>query len=728
MSNIKPIKPSFVFGYWRPWNENSNIIDSYLDYSKDVSLVKYGADTVGKYINYASKEQVQAINQLGKAIGMGLDVLSNQMSDISNKLGFLNRNMDIQIEQQKLSNLLLENIAELLRVPDSEKERQHSIELGIKFFVNATKDSDLYADALEELLNAETLMKQDYFVLHRIGCIYLYAEKYINPEKALDYFLRAAKYASIESDPEAMRLVNALSGNFTLYKIIIEDYGNAINFLSRMESAIKSKYKGKLPFLTEIIEANAKGIKAADVSYSFLDFLETISYSLTEYEDLIKGIVTNNSVKKKIQDSLQEAQSGISKKEAQGYFEDFEELGLKTKIIPLIKQSDEINVSEIKHLAANSYEKAAFAAYVLGRFEDAVNYQTKALKFDKDPQNRFLLSKYQVRNSNIQEAIVNLSECIDQLPTLAIAAFKEIDLINEPEVIKLITEKNDAIDNKIKQLTLKWKTVESTKANEVIYELTELSQKSYEIKIADFNKYEKEGNTINTGITELEANIDAYINEIKKTTYCTFDADKIQKIIKELQLAKDLPLEKMQAAFHKVKKYTDADILRIGSHYGGGIVIWLDNSGKHGLVCANKDFGEAVVWGGSGEIGANGNGIADGSGMANTKKIVELASWYIEKGFFSSTKTPASTAARICLESNHNDYNDWYLPTIKELDLLYEYRDIVGGFAGNDYWSSTAEKSNFDFANYKYFSNGHEDFYGKGIRYNKYAVRAMRAF
>ena len=48
MSNITPTKPSFVFGYWRPWKENSNLFDSYLDYTKDVSLVKYGADTVGK--------------------------------------------------------------------------------------------------------------------------------------------------------------------------------------------------------------------------------------------------------------------------------------------------------------------------------------------------------------------------------------------------------------------------------------------------------------------------------------------------------------------------------------------------------------------------------------------------------------------------------------------------------------------------------------------------------
>ena len=215
MSNINTITPSFTLGYWRPWKQDSKLIDSYLDYLRDTSLVRYGADTIGDYINQASAEQVSAINNLGQTIGRGMNTLQRELSEVNDNLTFINRNLDIQIEQQRLSNLLLQDISKLLRVPDSEKERQHSIELGVKFFVNAQKDADLYTDALEELSKAESLMKQDYFVLHRIGCIYLYAEKYVDPEKALDYFLKAAKYASLESNPDAARLVNVLINNIS---------------------------------------------------------------------------------------------------------------------------------------------------------------------------------------------------------------------------------------------------------------------------------------------------------------------------------------------------------------------------------------------------------------------------------------------------------------------------------------------------------------------------------
>jgi hypothetical protein len=604
MSNITPHTPSFVFGYWRPWKENSNLFDSYLDYARDTSLVKYGADTVGKYINQASNEQVQAINHLGQAIGMGMNGLSNQMSDVNESLVFLNRNIDIQIEQQKLSNLLLENIAELLRVPDSEKERQRSIELGVKFFVNASKDSDLYADALEELLKAETLMKQDYFVLHRIGCIYLYVEKYINPEKALEYFIRAAKYASVESDSRAARLANVLTNNF-----------NTVN--------------------SEV----------------------------------------NNSEK---------------------------QIGL---------------------LAADSYEKAAFASYILGKFTDAVNYQSKAWKFNNITQNQFLLAKYQVRNREISEGVKNLNRCIEDEPVFAIAAFKEIDLINEPEVLNLISNKNHKIESEINKLIEDWKKVMSTEASSVLEELYELSQKSYEIKVSRLNSLKNKEKEINQNIGTLDSKIDSYISLVRETIFCTFDGVAKQAILDELMKAKHLPLEKMQQKFDAIKKKVVSDKLKIGSIYAGGIVFFIDKTGKNGLVCAENDFGKAV-WGGAGEIGAKGNGIADGSGLRNTKIIVEQASWF-NKGFFSISKTPAPTAARLCLESNHNGFKDWYLPTQNELILIYKNlkKTKIENSESAYYWSST-ESSNSSAWFYRFDIGGRFT----NFKSNPYYVRAVRVF
>ena len=57
-------------------------------------------DIIGKYMSVASKEQIQAIGQLGVAIGRWLNVLSEQFTEIDSSLRFVNRKLDIQIEQQ----------------------------------------------------------------------------------------------------------------------------------------------------------------------------------------------------------------------------------------------------------------------------------------------------------------------------------------------------------------------------------------------------------------------------------------------------------------------------------------------------------------------------------------------------------------------------------------------------------------------------------------------------
>jgi len=566
MSKLMTSKPSYVFGYWRPWNEDSKMIDSYLDYTRDTSLVKYGADTLGKYINQASKEQVQAINHLGETIGRGLNVLSNQMLDINDSLMFLNRNLDIQIEQQKLSNLLLQNIADLLRIPNSEKERQHSIELGIKFFVNASKDADLYADSLEELLKAESLMKQDYFVLHRIGCIYLYVKSYINPEMALDYFVRAAKYASVESDSNAARLANALTSNF-----------NTVN--SKLNKSDKN----------------------------------------------------------------------------------------------------------IRLLASDSYEKAAFAAYVLGRFDQAELFQQKALELGPSAESNFLLAKYTIRNGRIKEGVKFLDIAISLNPKLELGVFKELDLISELEVRNLLKYKNADIDSKIIALQDNLKSINSLAVVDISTSLNSLLKETYEVKVARLHHFENEGKSIIQNIISLQNQIDNYLGKIKKRTFCTLKEDGIQNIIKEFTQAKSFSYEKMKISFDKLTGLIEEDTLRIGAKCAGGIVFYLNESKRLGLVYSEKGLGEAP-WGNYRFIRAYEDGIANGSGISNTKRIVEKGS---SQGLFNLKRM--NTAARLCLESRHNGYNDWYLPTIDELKVLYENISPLKNFRIKSFgcvWSS----------------------------------------
>ena len=582
MSNITPTLPSFTLCYWKPWKENANLFNSYLDYYKDKSLAKYSADIVGSYIDQASKEQVSAIDDLGQKIGMGLNVLSNQLADIDFRLTVLNKQLDIQIAQTQITNLLLENIGELLRVPDSQKERQHCIELGLKFFVNAQKDDDLFADALEELKKAEELMRQDYFVLHRIGLIYMHSIKHINPQTALDYFTRAAKYAAVESAPEAVRLANVLA-----------QHGNHVN--------------------------------------------SEISTDLTA----------------------------------------------------------------IQSLAADSYEKAAFTAYVLGDFELAVTHQTKAVHYQISAENHFFLAKYQARTKQIDLCIENLNKAIDKMPAMALAVFKDLDLLNEPEVLKLVEEKNTVIDKKIHQLIKECGATESDPPKKIILQLNELLKATYDKKVEALND-------INAQIGCILKLKEKFQNEI----FLNLTDNEIKKLIQELNDCLINTLEVMKETYERVSKlYEDGrqnGRLKIGSKYAGGIVFYIDSTGLRGLVAADPDdlaelpysiSLDSGIWGSEDFIGTK----ADiGTGKKNTKLILEKASpdWHIKKGWLSDSRKPVpKTAARLCADLSLNGYKDWFLPSKDELVLMI--KNLQGNKKFDNYyefevisWSSSEVNTN----------------------------------
>jgi hypothetical protein len=162
--------------------------------------------------------------------------------------------------------------------------------------------------------------------------------------------------------------------------------------------------------------------------------------------------------------------------------------------------------------------------------------------------------------------------------------------------------------------------------------------------------------------------------------------------------------------FISIKQEVNQGQIQIGSLFFGGIVFYLDGNGG-GLVCAESDQSTNAEWGCYGTT-IGGTDTSIGTGAANTAAIVAGCS---ESGI----------AARICNDLVLNGYNDWFLPSKDELNLMYENLKLngIGGFAPNYYWSSS-EGSSYD-AWLQNFSNGNQGSYRKDYSLR---VRAGRAF
>jgi hypothetical protein len=125
----------------------------------------------------------------------------------------------------------------------------------------------------------------------------------------------------------------------------------------------------------------------------------------------------------------------------------------------------------------------------------------------------------------------------------------------------------------------------------------------------------------------------------------------------------------------EVKILASSGGIAIGQFYKGGIVFYIDSTGKHGLIAAPADLSVSADWGCYNKaVGCYDYAI--GTGKANTQMIIDSCS---QDGI----------AARLCVNSSTNGYSDWYLPSSFELYEIYRQKTLVGGIAGALYWSST---------------------------------------
>ena len=155
----------------------------------------------------------------------------------------------------------------------------------------------------------------------------------------------------------------------------------------------------------------------------------------------------------------------------------------------------------------------------------------------------------------------------------------------------------------------------------------------------------------------------------------------------------------------------------IGESYGGGIVFYVYENGRHGLIAATSDQSTGIQWynGTYRNTGTTGDGL--GAGAMNTAMIVATQMADNETGNFA-----AIVCADYSVTVDGITYGDWYLPSLYELNLLYLQKAVVGGFASNFYWSSTEDDIS---AWYQTFNDG---FQSTNDKSNPGYVRAVRAF
>jgi hypothetical protein len=157
-----------------------------------------------------------------------------------------------------------------------------------------------------------------------------------------------------------------------------------------------------------------------------------------------------------------------------------------------------------------------------------------------------------------------------------------------------------------------------------------------------------------------------------------------------------------------------APIHHIGESYGDGIVFYVYDGGRHGLIAFTSTLGP-LRW----DAGTNLNTIAFrdgiGTGKENTDLIIAV----------QGLGDGGNYAAKICtFMSTGGDFGDWYLPSKWELYQLYNQNIALGLGLGTAYYWSSSEYNSADayFVDFAVGSAGHT------AKTGVYYIRPIRAF
>lgn len=171
-------------------------------------------------------------------------------------------------------------------------------------------------------------------------------------------------------------------------------------------------------------------------------------------------------------------------------------------------------------------------------------------------------------------------------------------------------------------------------------------------------------------------------------------------MIKSLRLfvLASLVMFSFSLVFSSCIKEEDPKEVVVGEPFEGGVVGHIFGPGDegyisgetHGIIIAPVEEVFESQWGCQGSA-VTGTSTEVGFGRSNTEKVLAFHDSLTD--FYNNPtqchpNNDGSVAARLTIDFAKGGFNDWFMPSLKEMDFLYQNREKIGGFSTVEYWSS----------------------------------------
>lgn len=301
-------------------------------------------------------------NKLYEVNSRSYEKIINNLEDIKFNEEEINRSLDqinstlewgfsSLLENLTINNNRLNQIIQLLNIPDSQKQRKHHIEQGFDFMKKAKLNSDLYEYAKDNFEKAIGIENTDYLSLQQLGIIHFYNSKFLDLAISKEYFLKsitlseadintnkniqnrssfvftfnptkitATSYLHLsriyfknseyqmayDSAIKGIKILNLLSLNYDLsiYAAKLNDEVNALKYLKTAISkdrflAVKAVNDANLiknPYVTNFLnELTEKYIKIAKEDFNKIKLIAPYDTSYMERINYIEKLINQNN-------------------------------------------------------------------------------------------------------------------------------------------------------------------------------------------------------------------------------------------------------------------------------------------------------------------------------------------------------------------------------------------------------------------------------------------------